>query len=287
MPDCALHTIMLPVRGDGKGRNVLAHATVLAKRFGAHVRIIHCHPSPDDMMPYGVVMPSVLRKQIEEAADRNADVTRAQLTAEFQKLAEEFGLIDANPQPDTTTAQFIEYEGKQVDAVRHYGRVADLICVPQPEGARLGENTLKSALFSSGPAVMMCPDADSANDRLGTHVAIAWNGSIEASRAVGLAMPIIASAESITIVSSGSTDHPASSDELRRYLESKGIPSAIRRFEARGTVVGNQLLAETRSADADMLVMGAYHESYERESIFGGNSQVVVAEADLPVVLVH
>lgn len=287
MRECALHTIMLPVRGDGKGRNVLAHATVLARRFGAHVRIVHCHPTPDDMMPYGVVMPSVLRKQIEEAAGRNADVTRTQLATEFQTLAEEFGLKDADPQPGTATARFIEYEGKQVDAVRHYGRVADLICVPQPEGAKLGANTLKSALFSSGRPVMMCPDTDSANDRLGTHVAIAWNGSIEASRAVGLAMPIIASAESVTIMSSGSTDHPASSDELQRYLESKGISSAIRRFEARGSIVGDQLLAEARSAGADMLVMGAYHESYERETIFGGNSQVVVAKADLPVVLVH
>ncbi|MYA89600.1 MAG: universal stress protein [Boseongicola sp. SB0662_bin_57] len=287
MRECALHTIMLPVRGDGKGRNVLAHATVLARRFGAHVRIVHCHPTPEDMMPYGVVMPSVLRKQIEEAAGRNADVTRTQLATEFQTLAEEFGLKDADPQPGTATARFIEYEGKQVDAVRHYGRVADLICVPQPEGAKLGANTLKSALFSSGRPVMMCPDTDSANDRLGTHVAIAWNGSIEASRAVGLAMPIIASAESVTIMSSGSTDHPASSDELQRYLESKGISSAIRRFEARGSIVGDQLLAEARSAGADMLVMGAYHESYERETIFGGNSQVVVAKADLPVVLVH
>ena len=287
MPECALHTIMLPVRGDGKGRNVLAHATVLARRFGAHVRVVHCHPTPEDMMPYGVVMPSVLRKQIEEAAGRNADVARTQLATEFQTLANEFGLKDASPQPGTATARFIEFEGKQVDAVRHYGRVADLICVPQPEGARLGANTLKSALFSSGRPVMMCPDTDSADDRLGTRVAIAWNGSLEASRAVGLAMPIIANAEAVTIMSSGSTDHPASSDELRRYLDSKGIPSAIRRFEARGSIVGDQLLTEARSADANMLVMGAYHESYERETIFGGNSQVVVAKADLPVVLVH
>ena len=54
-------------------------------------------------------------------------------------------------------------------------------------------------------------------------------------------------------------------------------------------VRGDQLLAESRSAGAGMLVMGAYLENCdcEREPIFGGNSQVVVAEADLPVVLVH
>ena len=176
MPECALHTIMLPVRGDGKGRNLLAHATVLAKRSAARVRIVHCHPTLDDIMPYDTVMPSVLRKQIEKAAGRNADVTREKLTTEFQMLAEEFGRKDAEPQPGSTTARFIDYDCK---------------------------------------------------------------------------------------------------------------PSAIRHFEAQGSAVGDQLLAEARSAGADMLVMDAYHESCERKSIFDGDSQVVVAEADLPVVFVH
>ena len=112
-------------------------------------------------------------------------------------------------------------------------------------------------------------------------------GRIVLAHATVLAMPIIANAEAVTIMSSDSTDHPASSDELRHNLDSKGIPSAIRRFETRGSVAGGQLLADSRSADADMLVMGAHHESHERESIFGGNSQVVVAETDIPVVLVH
>ena len=70
MTASALHTIMVPVRGDGKGDNVLAHAAVLAKRFGARVRVVHCHPKADDLMPYGVVIPAVLRRQIEEATDR-------------------------------------------------------------------------------------------------------------------------------------------------------------------------------------------------------------------------
>ena len=52
-------------------------------------------------------------------------------------------------------------------------------------------------------------------------------------------------------------------------------------------VRGDQLLAESRSAGVGMLVMGAYLENCERESIFGGNNQVVGAEADLPAELVH
>jgi len=87
MPNTDLHTLMLPVRGDGKGDNVFAHAAALAKRFGARVRVVHCHPKPDDMMPYGVVIPSVLRRQIEQAAHASADLTRDEMYKEFEALA--------------------------------------------------------------------------------------------------------------------------------------------------------------------------------------------------------
>ena len=47
------------------------------------------------------------------------------------ELAHDLGLKIGDFEPNTATARFIEYEGKQVDAVRHFGRLADLICVPQ------------------------------------------------------------------------------------------------------------------------------------------------------------
>lgn len=283
-----LHTIMLPVRGDGKGDNVLAHAAILAKRFGARVRVIHCHPSAKDMMPFGVALPRVVREQIEKAAASGAEVTREELIKEFRGLAQLFGLEEQDFEAGKATARFIEYEGKQVDAVRHFGRLADLICVPQPDPQlNLGSNTLKSALFSSGRPVMMCPPQDKVAEDFADHVAIGWNGSLEASRAVALSMPLIAGAKSVTILSTGSTGHDASASQLQRYLELKSVDSTVRRFEASGSKVGAQLLTETEGAGAGTLIMGAYHDSFERESLFGGNSQVVVQEAKIPVVMVH
>ncbi len=287
MAGSSLHTIMVPVRGDGRGDNVLAHAAVLAKRFGARVRVVHCHPNADDLMPFGVVIPAVLRQQIEEAAADNAEITKNQLVGEFKALVAEFGLADEEHTPGKPTARFIEYEGKQVDAVRHFGRLSDLICVPQPGGQGLGSNTLKAALFSSGRPVMMCPPTDQVPETLGDHIAIAWNGSLEATRAVGLAMPLIEAATSVTVLSSSAIEHTATADDLARYLELKNISATIRHFEPKGAIVGGQLLTEATEAGANLLVMGAYHDSYERESLFGGNSQTVVDEAGIPVVLVH
>lgn len=283
-----LDTIMLPVRDDGKGDNVLAHAAVLAKRFGARVRVVHCHPKPDDLMPFGVVIPKIVRDQIEKAAAQNVDVTRQRLLDEFRGLAKLFGLAEQDYEPGKATTRLIEYEGKQVDAVRHYGRLADLICVPQPDPKlNLGNQTLKSALFSSGRPVMMCPPQESVKDDFADHIAIGWNGSLEASRAVALAMPLIASAASVTILSSGANAHDATPEQLQRYLELKSVDASIRSFTSSGSNVGRQLLDETGAAGAGVLVIGAYHESYERESLFGGNSQAIVKEAKFPIVMVH
>lgn len=288
MAGSAIHTIMLPVRGDGKGDNVLAHAAVLAKRFHARVRVVHCHPRADDLMPFGVVIPKVMRKQIEEVAERNVDLTRDQLIEEFEQLATQFGLPVQEAENGKATARFIEYEGKQVDAVKHMGRLADLICVAQPDSSmNLGSNTLKSALFSSGRPVMMCPHRDSLSEAFFDHVTIGWNGSLEATRAVAQSMALIEAARKVTILSSGATEHSATAEDLKRYLELKGVTANIRDFKARRNVVGMQLLEETDAVGAGTLIMGAYHDSYERESVFGGNSQAVVQNAKIPIVMVH
>ena len=107
MTGATLHTIMVPVRGDGKGDNVFAHAAALAHKFGARVRVVHCHPKLADLMPYGVVVPQIMRRQIEEAAVRNVDATRDQLTEEFRVLARNLGIAEQYVEPCKPTARFI------------------------------------------------------------------------------------------------------------------------------------------------------------------------------------
>jgi nucleotide-binding universal stress UspA family protein len=46
-------------------------------------------------------------------------------------------------------------------------------------------------------------------------------------------------------------------------------------------------LRNTTDLGASLLVMGAYGQSHERETLFGGNTQVVVDTAEVPVVLAH
>jgi len=284
-----IRKILVPVRGDGKGENVLAHATLLANRFDAHIEVTHCRPKPSDMLPFGVPVPGFLQEQILQQAGSVADAVEKDLRAAFDRYAQEHALkvVDKQDGPGPS-ASWVEEEGKQIDIIKHHGRLADLIVVAKPDRDRnLGTNTLKAALFGTGRPVMMCPPRDSEPGVLGDRVAIAWNGSVEAVRAVSLTHDLLARASAVTILTADRSElHSAGADDLAHYLAQRGIEASVDQFPSRGKI-GVELLERAGAAAADILVMGAYGDSHEHETLFGGNTQVIVDKATIPVVMVH
>jgi len=283
-----IRKIVIPVRGDGKGDNVFAHAAVLATRYKAHIAVTHCRPRGEDLMPYGVAITASLRKLLLNQSADVADQVEEGMRRELETLAATFGVqmtdaaIEGKP-----TAEWIEEQGRQVDIIKRHGRLADLICVAKPDVDRnLGANTLKAALFNTGRPVMMCPPGERAPEALCDKVAIAWNGSIEASRAVAATTGILEKASEVTIISGGIEVNGADSESLMSYLSSRGVNARIERFTP-AKKVGKELLQLSMAANADTLIMGAYSNSHERETFFGGNTQYIVDHAPIPVILVH
>ncbi|TDL81154.1 universal stress protein [Palleronia sediminis] len=283
-----IRKLLVPVRGDGKGDNVLAHAAALARRYKAHVEILHSRARPEDWIPYGVHVPAFLKKQMLEQAAQVADSEEAGMRDELRVLAEKLNLdLDGAPEGQTATASWLEDKGRQVDTIRRHGRLADLICVAKPDVDRnLGHNTLKAALFHSGRPVMMCPPTDKVSDTLGSHVAIAWNGSSEAARAVALTPGLIEGADKVSILTAGEEIHGASAEDLVKYLHIRGVTATVERFE-KSRNIGRDLLAHCANLGADLMIMGAYSESHEKETLLGGNTQTIVDTAKMPVVMVH
>ncbi|MDA1287288.1 MAG: universal stress protein [Proteobacteria bacterium] len=284
------HKILIPVRGDGKGDKTLAYAASLAGGGDNHIVIVHCRPSPEDMLPYGIPLPKILRKQILEQASTLADVEEKSLITELKVLAKSLNLnLSGTAIDGMINAEWVEETGRQVDVIRRQGRLADIIVVPQPDVDRnLGTNTLKAALFHSGRPVLMVPNDGPLQplSQLGRNVTIAWNGSLESSRAVTMTLPLLQRTNAVTILSSGAEPNAASARDLKSYLLSHRVEATIERFEKTRNV-GEKLLSLTADLGADTLIMGAYGDSHERETVFGGNTQHIVDKAKMPVILVH
>lgn len=283
-----IRKILVPVRGDDKGDNVLAHAAALARRFGAHIEVTHCRPRPQDLLPYGVPMPKFLKDQLQQQAAHLADQVESGLKDEFDALAKRFDItVSERPIEGKATASWVEEEGRQVEVIKRHGRLADLVAVAQPDAnGMLGVNSLKAALFHTGRPAFMCPETDSVPADLGSHIAIAWNGSTEAARAVALARGLIEDAETVTILTGGEEVYGTRAEDLVAYLQLGGLTPAIDRFSGSGNVA-EQLLSRAKAAGANLMVMGAYGDNYEKEVMFGGNTQSVIGSADMPVVMVH
>ncbi len=283
-----IRKILVPVRGDGKGDNVLAHAAALAHRHNAHIDVSHCRPKPEDLLPFGIPIPGFMKKQILEQAAELADLEEEGLKTELQALAKTLNLsYDAAP-GTAATVSFSEQQGRQVDVIKRRGRLVDVIAVAKPDVDRnLGTNTLKAALFHSGRPVLMCPDRGTPPKTIGANVAIAWNGSAEAARALGQSMPLIRHADTVSILTNGVDAGPGTTiDDVSAYLGAHSISAKIVNFEA-VTSVSESLLQYAAELEADTLVMGAYGDSHERETLFGGNTQHIVDTSKMAVLFSH
>jgi nucleotide-binding universal stress UspA family protein len=283
-----LAKILVPVRGDGMGQTVMRNAAALAHRHAAHVVVAHCRAKPEDMIPYSTVLPAFARETILSQAAELADQEETALREALHETARSLDLVETDtPDGSRATVQFIEEFGRMGDVVRHHGRLADLIVAAKPNRDRnLGTNALKSALFQTGRPVLMCPPSDTIAPDFGGHIALGWNGSLEAARTVALTLDLMAAADRVTVLAAGSGEpHGATAEELTDYYRLRGITAEIRRFEARKP--GAALLENAAGVGASLLVMGAYGHSHERETLFGGNTQTVVDDAEMPVVLAH
>jgi nucleotide-binding universal stress UspA family protein len=285
----SLRSILVPVRGDGKGEGVLDHALSLARRHNAHIEVLHCRPRPEDMLPYGIAIPASLRQSIAASAKSLADDEEGKMRKLFDDYCAKRGLkeIDGAPWPEgEASASWHEVVGKQANVIGVRGRLSDLIVVAQPDrDQNLGLNTLQAALMESGKLVLMCPPGPV--ESVGARVAIAWNGSGEAARAMTAALPILKKADAVTILATTDRKLPVGAEEAQRYLESHGARSAVQGFKRGSESVPELLLATARKAGADCLLMGAYGHSRELEMILGGVTQHVVDHGDLPILLMH
>ncbi len=140
--------------------------------------------------------------------------------------------------------------------------------------------------MGTGRPVLLAPATAPA--KIGSSVAIAWNGSVEASKAVASAMSFLTRARSVTaisVVEDGGSDHNL--DGLVEYLRWHGIRAKPNVVKTRGGDVGKAVASAASRAKADLLVMGAYTHSRVREMIFGGVTNHVLSTGRVPVLLAH
>jgi nucleotide-binding universal stress UspA family protein len=146
-------------------------------------------------------------------------------------------------------------------------------------------------VIACGRPVLIVPYIGSF-DQVGRRVLLAWDGSQEAVRAINDALPMIAGAELVTVmtVSARAKDldrHQSSLERIVRHLARHDIAVRPDRTVRGDNTVSGVLLSRAFDLSVDLIVAGAYHHSPLREALTGGVSREMLQHMTVPVLMSH
>jgi nucleotide-binding universal stress UspA family protein len=260
--------------------------------FGAHIEALHVRADAASAVPLvGEGMSGAMVEEMLEIAERQATDRSERVRQLFDRTCAEQGIVAAaKPAPGSSgpSVAWREEVGREEDVIAYAGRLADLLVFarPFPDKDIPSIISLNAALMESGRPLLLAPPT--LPSQIGQTIAVFWNGSAEASRAVAAALPFLERAAKV-IVLCAREEEPAAHDELANYLGWHGIVADVRTFVAGGGGghVGQGLLLQANAVGADLIVMGAYTHSRLRQLILGGVTRHVIHAARVPVLLSH
>jgi len=282
---------LAPVSAADSGRATLETALQVARRRNAHIDVLHVRADPRGLVPYtGEGMDGSMIEEIMEVTEREGG-ERAQLSKEmFDSFCAGNSLRitdDPSDRSEATIAWRTEV-GREDEVVAMRGRLYDLIVVGRPikDAALPSPITLEAALLDTGRPILIAPPEQCPDT--GSTIAIAWEGSPEAARAIADAMPLLEAASSVVVLAAEQAQvSPIDPQELVSRLAWDGVAATVHPFDASVTELGHAFLEQATAVNADLLVKGAYSQSRLRQLILGGRTRHIIANTTIPVLLAH
>jgi nucleotide-binding universal stress UspA family protein len=287
-------TILAAASGGSASDGTIELACRFARRFGAHLEAFHAKPDPRDLFAYSTdAFGNSMSGDFVDRFVKDSDSIATKTKASFEAIAAKHQIeISAAPSlslppKNSASACWREEVGYAATVVSRRARFFDLVVLGRSERVVDQPHTdvVEQTLINSGRPVLVAPAQPNAD--IGDNIAIGWNGSAAATRALTASLPFLASSASVSILTIGDR-HLDSAAALVEYLGWYSVAAKHRHVPAvEGAGIGQQLLTAAREDNADLLVMGGYGHMPWREFLFGGATREVVGASLLPVLLTH
>jgi nucleotide-binding universal stress UspA family protein len=253
-------------------------AVSVAAALGAHLAALSCETRVQ--LPGHFVSASMVSGMIAgEAAKSRKSVH--ELLAAFDAAAEKAGILHEAIFEKCLTLEV-------PDLLVEYARLRDLTILPMP--ASSDKWYAEAIIFGSGRPTLILPENPKRPPfQLGT-VAVAWDFSRAAARAIADALPLLELAKKVrivTVVNEKALDTKRSGEEVARNLARHGIDVVLDKVDAKGSPIGAVLESYTSSQGADLLVMGAYGHARWREFVLGGATRSLLSKPPVPILFSH
>lgn len=279
-------TILVPITGNIRAEPLLDAALSAARVIDADLRMLFIQPDPATAAGYMAEMP--LAGFSTEAILAGMGEIAATERYAFRAWRMDHGIADPSDEGRAGIAASWTDQTGAIDAtVSRFGRLVDMIVAYRPQDKSVvARHLLEAAVFGAGRPTLVIGGPLPAG--FADHILIAWNGSLEASRALAGAMPFLERARRVSIFSAHEYDRDAVDlSDLASALSARGIATPEVVFCPRRGPAGPKLVAAADAQGATMIVMGAYTHSRLRESVLGGVTRHMLTQAPVPLLMCH
>lgn len=274
-------SMIVHIADDPDANRRVAMAVRMAQAFASRLAGVY-------VVPIGELTPSV-------AALLPPTVVEQRLTESgyAQDRAERlFRREVASLPPDAV--EFRAPAGSTLTAAVAHARCADLTVLGQPGGADDGgfaRRLAEQVLLGSGGPVLFVPRA-TAVATPGGNVLVAWDGGREAARAVRDALPLLRTAQRVTVFTATASDESSdamtqSHKRLGDWLATHAVQAQFKRADGSGREAAERLLSQASDVEADLVVMGGYAHPRAREYVLGGATRTMLEAMTVPVLMSH
>ena len=285
-----IKTIILPIRDSDVADSLMETAINMAIRNNAHLDVLYVQNNPEHLVPFASIgVSEKMRQSIIESASMSANQQGEDLRQRFEAICARQAMTVQKraTNPENPSADFLTRQGARDEMIATYGRLADLILVPQPLSISPPPSSFEAALRDTGRPVLMVPRKKILVSA-GKTLAIGWNASKEAAQAVAAVMGNLQRADKVYVLESEKRmANPLNAEEVCAYLKCHGISAEPVVFSTKKQSAGEALLAKTAELSCDRLIVGGYSRPKLRNMIMGGVTGHLMANADIPVIFVH
>jgi nucleotide-binding universal stress UspA family protein len=178
--------------------------------------------------------------------------------------------------------------GAVLDAASAEARYFDFALLPWSGDTRAARDMAETVIFGSGRPAVLVPET--AKPALFNHIAVAWDASRVAARALGDALPLLATdgrVSVLTVKDEKPLGRPDLAASLASQLMARGYKTEAVDIKLGGRKIAEALQDEAISAGANLLAIGGFGHSRLRDFILGGATEGILSDLRIPALLSH
>lgn len=219
----------------------------------------------------------------------------AQIIVEYDKIAREAReSIESRLAKEVVSWSWVWNSGSAAGLIAAHAPIHDLIIVGahDPLGKPKSPSRLVGELIERVRAPILVVPAGTRSFDLESPAVVAWNGSAESAHALRAAVPALALASSVHILSvseeKDSERFDLPSTQASEYLAAHDIKSELTELSLEGSAsVAETLVKAAMARNGGYIVMGAYGHSRFREQVLGGVTRDMLRDPAIALLLSH